>query len=854
MRSLVSPLVLVTCAAMAQIHVPDLGFNSNDEGFGFGDGPNALATMAAEQSDGKIVLIGSFTHYDGHPSRYVLRLTNDGRRDAAFNIGSGSGGTLNCVAIHTGGKILLAGATTLFNGQACSRILRLNSNGSIDATFTPGSGPSGEIKSLVVQPDGKIIIGGLFSSYNGTARAGVARLNANGTLDPTFTVGTGANYHVTAVAIEPDGQVLVGGLFSSFNGVARNKVVRLNSNGAVDASFNPGLSAEVASPWFEPLSIEALHGQSDGKVVVGGYFNRFNGTECRSLVRLAEDGSLDSGFEPNSAMFIGKPWIRSIQPCADARLAIAGWPAFTVPSTTGFSVLNNDGSEHEGFQPQPQWQGGGVRFALPLSSGRILAVGHISVSGSPRNSLIMYNADGSLHIPFYAMSGANREINASAIQPDGRIIIGGKLTSYFGVPVMGIARLMPNGSLDETFETGLGFYWISSSGLGAAAMINAIALQPDGKVVVGGYFNRYNGQIVNCIVRLNPDGSRDPSFAPGGPTSSQMIYALALQPDGRIIVGGGFTQFNGAARNRLARLMPDGSLDPSFTNGLGADGVVYCVDVMEDGRIAVGGAFLLMANVPRDKVARLLSDGSVDPTFNCASGACAPVRRIMGRADGSMYIAGDFDLWRDTVCVGIAHLNSDASLDTSFQPSLGFNIQGITVVHDFAIMADQRILVACSYNESNQDGQGYLKCLNPDGSLCSDFAYGTGANSSVNTVKIQSDGTIIAAGNFTNYGDVGRNRIIKLTTDLTTNVEPLRMHHMSAFPNPTSGQVTITAADARGISSVSIHDMSGRLVGQRILIAPVQQLSLDAGGWSAGLYTVVISSFDRNEVLRLVVE
>ncbi|HYY97436.1 MAG TPA: DUF4214 domain-containing protein, partial [Pyrinomonadaceae bacterium] len=137
---------------------------------------------------------------------------------------------VNAVALQSDGKVLVGGDFASFNGAARNRIVRLNADGSVDTSFDPGAGADSAVAEIVVQPDGKILVGGAFTHFGGAARNYFARLNADGSLDTSFDIGSGPNGFVSEVALEPDGDVLVGGFFSQFDGVAANRIARVRGD------------------------------------------------------------------------------------------------------------------------------------------------------------------------------------------------------------------------------------------------------------------------------------------------------------------------------------------------------------------------------------------------------------------------------------------------------------------------------------------------------------------------------------------------------------------------------------------------------------------------------------------------
>ncbi|MCS6823177.1 MAG: T9SS type A sorting domain-containing protein [Cytophagaceae bacterium] len=272
--------------------VPDLTFNPSDIGNGYGDGANGVIYALALQSDGKVLIGGDFTSYNGTARNRIARLNADGSLDPTFTPGTGANNYISAISLQSDGKILIGGNFTSYNGTGRNRIARLNADGSLDPTFTPGTGANGEVHSISLQSDGKILIGGHFTSYNGTARNYIARLNANGSLDPTFTPGTGANGEVRSISLQSDGKVLIGGWFTSYNGTGRNFIARLNADGSLDATFNPGTGANSG--------IYAIALQSDGKVLIGGNFTSYNDTGRNRIARLNANGSLDPTFNPGT--------------------------------------------------------------------------------------------------------------------------------------------------------------------------------------------------------------------------------------------------------------------------------------------------------------------------------------------------------------------------------------------------------------------------------------------------------------------------------------------------------------------------------------------------------------------------
>jgi uncharacterized delta-60 repeat protein len=273
---------------------------------GFDPKANNTVRSIVVQGDGKILIGGFFTSLSpnggaANARNNIARLNPDGTLDTSFNPNANS--EVTSIAVQADGKILIGGffSTLSPNGGAAVtriRMARLNTNGTVDASFNPKA--NGEIRSIVVQAGGKILIGGDFTTLTpnvgaAVTRKRIARLNPNGTLDASFDPSaTGGT--VFSIVLQADGKILIGGFFTSLspNGGApatRNRIARLNANGTVDASFNPNANSDVRS----------IAVQADRKIVIGGHFTTLspNGGAAvtrNRIARLKPDGKRTEKF------------------------------------------------------------------------------------------------------------------------------------------------------------------------------------------------------------------------------------------------------------------------------------------------------------------------------------------------------------------------------------------------------------------------------------------------------------------------------------------------------------------------------------------------------------------------------
>ncbi|MDT5271195.1 MAG: fibronectin-binding autotransporter adhesin [Acidobacteriota bacterium] len=462
-----------------------LAFASERYGVTEGAGSAKIRVRRVGGTGGEVVGKVTLTDVTTSPADYRF---SPGARDPAFNSGgSGANGFVSVVAVQPDGKIIFSGDSnfTAYNGDfsAPRNVMRLNADGTRDTAFNPGgTGANEPLRALAVQPDGKIIIGGFFTAYNGDSSApdGVMRLNADGTRDASFNPGGSGVGVVTALAVQPDGKIIIAGgfFFTAYNGdsSAPLGVMRLNADGTRDASFNPGGSGAGGL-------VTALAMQPDGKIIFSGDSSAYNGdgSAPRNVIRLNADGTRDTAFNPGG-------------------------------------------------------------------------------------------------------TGAIGPVHALAVQPDGKIIIGGFLTAYNGDSSApdGVMRLNADGTRDASFNPRGAGTCCAGAG-GTDAYVSEVAVQPDGKVVIGGFFTAYNGDFSapRNVIRLNADGTRDTAFNPGG-TGPNGSARAALQPDGKVIIYGSFTAYNGdfSAPDNVMRL--DGDLFVTWRAGDAAEKVVH-LPIVDDG-------------------------------------------------------------------------------------------------------------------------------------------------------------------------------------------------------------------------------------------------------------------------------
>jgi uncharacterized delta-60 repeat protein/uncharacterized repeat protein (TIGR01451 family) len=457
---------------------------------------------------------------------------------------------------------------------------------------------------------------------------------------PTFSPAF--NGVVNAVALQPNGAIVAGGAFTVANSVTRNRVARLNADGTLDFTF-------LSLPGGADDAVRALALQSDGRVLIGGDFLTYNGTNRSHLARLNLDGTLDWQFDPGSGL---------------DQTAYAVVETFTDTNRTVRKIL----------------VGGSFTLA----------------NGAPRHYLAQFNDDGSVDLGLNADNGAggiDGPVWAVAVQTDQKIVIGGDFLTINGIARNHIARLNPDGSLDNSFN---------NPGTGANDSVRALAIQLDGRILVGGLFTNFNNTVQNHVTRLNADGSLDPTFN-GGLGADGAVYAITLQPDTRILLGGAFSRYGGVTRNGLTRLNPDGSVDTTINFGAGCNNYVASLVVQPDDSIVLGGAFTTYDTAPAPYLTRVFGrsvagSGTFEFTsatfgaYETASNAVITIRRRGGTSaptsGTNVYVTvATSDGYPPNGAVnGINYLGG--SFTNTFPPGETFGTVLIPVIHDFKVTPD----------------------------------------------------------------------------------------------------------------------------------------------------------------------
>lgn len=462
----------------------------------------------AQQSDGKLVVVGAFYSVNGTACNRIVRLNTDWSVDTTFttNLGSwptGGAGTVLTVAIQTDGKIIFWWVFTSFSWNSTNfrRIVRRNSDGTADGTWTPWTAfSSGQVNRIILQSDGKIICCGTFTSYNATTRQRVCRLLTTGAIDTTFGTISWANSTVNSVELDSSGNIYIVGNFTTYAGNACNRIARLTTLGAFDATYTIGTWFSASPTWICKSAID------DSMYITCPITTTYGSTSVKWLVKLASTWVVSNTYNK---------WFDQD-------------PSFVYAFSDTVDVLLVGGASFSKYNNMDAVNGAFLKWLLRLSQYGTL------VPWLPRG--VWFN-------------------NITWVESNDDYIVA-KTTGYNGSTVIWLIKFDVNGVIDTTFKTNI---W-------TAANVSKVYIDSNGKFICIGAFTVFNGNPCGGICRLNSNGTFDSTFnASGAWVSWWSINKIHIQENGKIMLVWDFTTYNWTAVKRVIRINSDGSLDTWFT-------------------------------------------------------------------------------------------------------------------------------------------------------------------------------------------------------------------------------------------------------------------------------------------------
>jgi uncharacterized delta-60 repeat protein len=587
------------------------------------------AVGAVIQGDGKIVVAGnSGDYFSTKRSFAIARFNSDGSPDNSFGTNGqvisyfgALGQSARAVAVKASGKIILAG----------TELVQYNADGSVDLSFN-GTGEQtvfGRVNSVAIQADGKIVTGGNTNYINApTVGLVISRYNVDGSYDNSFNgdgvqitkVGAASIVNGSSVLIQPDGKPVLAGYTDGITNY-NFALCRYKINGDADSSF--GVNGVQVTDIIQHSNdfVNAATIQPDGKLIAIGYTRDSLYNNQSVITRYNTNGTADLSFDGDGILIEGIKQASTFYTCTavqqDKKIIAAGYAwnganydfAIARYKTNGTldSTFSNDGIQTTDFAAGDDK----INAMVLQPDGRIIVVG----ASGDNFGIARYNMDGTPDVTFdvdgkqSTFFGTPQFANSIALQTDGKLLVGGPGE---------LVRYNINGSQDMNFD-GDGKLTTSFSH-GYAFNCNTFAIQPDGKIVVAGFIN----QQYIIVGRFNADGTTDSSFFdagshlfPSGGYTTLCSNSMAIQQDGKIVFAGYQQDKRNVVLNanfNIFRLNTDGSLDASFPAELPSPSYGTAVKIQQDGKVITAG-YTYDYGHWNFSIVRNNINGSIDNTF-----------------------------------------------------------------------------------------------------------------------------------------------------------------------------------------------------------------------------------------------
>lgn len=652
-----------------------------------------------------------------------------------------------------------------------------------DSNFQPFITRPGDVREIRLLPDGGFIVAGDFSLANRIAKSSVARFMSDGTLDQSFQ--TDLPFRISALDVQADGKVVIGGRYTSPDAPEGLTILRLNTDGSLDQSFQPGTLPDG--------SLNDIAVESSGSILIGGAFSEFNNQPVQGLVRLSSQGQLLQTF-PIAAQ--GSAFVSELISQADGRFVVAGTragegfvsyrqangqpvPGFNFSSDLlapndfmtsvrdialdpqgrivltastfliryAVAVLNHDGSllNTSSFI--------GVPMDLAVSS-----TGDVLVAGEFENVNAVHRYLPGQGLDIYSLGeGADGTIRTLSLSDDNRILLGGRFATFNGLPALSLKRLELLGQPDADF----------TPAIERPGIVRSLLRYDDNRVCIGGDFARVGDRILVNVARIQlSDGTADPNFSNPGLYYRNQVHHIALDAQSRLLIAG--TNNNdgqGLPESPILRLLPNGTLDLTFTPTTLPVGSIHRLQPLGNGQVLAMGNFAVFdGGLVALDAAVYEDDGRVDEAFS--DRFSGKVTACLPSLNGGFFLAGKAIRYDGSPTATLLRLTPDFELDASFQAPAALSCRGkcqirLTELSDGRLLLGGPVLIGTDSS---------LVQLQTDGTQDGGFSLGATfyqeedwVNAGPCAIQPLDDGDLLVVGGFASLGSTPLGGMVRLS-------------------------------------------------------------------------------------------
>ncbi|MEZ4801041.1 MAG: T9SS type A sorting domain-containing protein, partial [Flavobacteriales bacterium] len=707
-------------------------------------GANGTVTKIIPYTNNRLLLIGSFTSYNGVSRNRIAVIHENGDLDHSFQPGTGFNNVVNDIGVTDEGRIVAVGNFTSYNSSSSSRMVMINEDGSKFTSFQIPIFGGGTPTTILVDSSNGLVIGGSFTSINSNPRIGCARLFISGSLDVSFLAPSISN-GVMSISELPSGEFLVSGFFTSINDpslgtVSVPMIIKLNSNG----QYVPNWPSFSINPAFTTIYNSVAE---DGIYLFGTSSITIDGTNFGPLAKITGAGVVDGTF--TSPTVNSGASVLDVLPYFDGSNKIIITGSFTSingTSRTYIARLNSSGSNDTSFNHVQFAPTANLQAAAFTSTSAIVAGGTVTTFGANTvNRIVRFATGGQIHTEDYVFGPfAQRRINGDVkgIVQNGlsKSLVIGSFTSYYGVRVNNVASINSNGSFDQTFKSGVG--------MNGSYVSSALIESSTGSYLFGGDFTSYNDTSSQYLVMTATNGSIIPGFAPSPSVIDSPVLDIVQLPNTNILV----------AMDRSTNSVVEITLSGSLVRIFATNGKVNKMLYESDGELTFVGDFTSIEGQTRIGIANFNSTLNITSLFSSIAGT-ASVTDVLQLSNGDYVAAGNLFFTGLSASNVIAKITQSGSIDNS----LNFTIDAGKKIIDIETNTDNVIFICGDFTAVNSNANNFFFALNADGSNNLDYNI-TPSTSGLRLTKMMVDSTddLIVGGNFSYFKGQYKRGLAKL--------------------------------------------------------------------------------------------